>query len=163
VARKKEASNVFERINMHNGDKTVCWEWLGGFTSKGVPSYQYAGRKRAAYAVAFECVFGPLLVGEVPRHKCDNGSGRNDTGVCCCNPWHIERGSVAQNNNDMAVRARHGMSAHVRRAIRKLVLEQARDVKEVADLYGIAEQTVRDIVKGRTRVPDDTSKGDEHE
>ena len=155
MARKNQAADVFAKIDMKLGDRTQCWPWLGSLTDKGVPSYQYNGRKRAAYAVAFECVFGPLLSGEVPRHTCDNGSGRNDTGVCCCNPWHIERGTVADNNKDIAIRARHGMSAYVRRAMRKLVIDEKRSVKEVAALYGVSDQTVRDIVSGKTHVPSD--------
>jgi hypothetical protein len=156
VALKKVAADVFARIDMKGGDREQCWPWTGGYTSKHIPSFQYSGRKRAAYAVAFECVHGPLLVGEVPRHICDAGPGRHyeHYGWVCCNPYHIIRGTVADNNNDMAVRARHGMSAYVRRAIRRLS-EQGVVVQEIADRYGIAPQTVRDIVKGRTRPPDD--------
>jgi hypothetical protein len=156
VAKKKVAADVFASIDMRGGDKEQCWPWKGGYTDKGIPSFQYSGRKRAAYAVTYETVNGPLLPGEVPRHKCNCGPGRHyeEHGWICCNPYHIESGTVAQNNKDIAVSGRHGMSHYVRRAIRKLVIDKQRPVAEVAELYGIGAQTVRDIVNGRTHIPD---------
>lgn len=157
--RRNQPHDVFRSINMMGGDTTKCWPWTGGYTNKGIPSFQINGQKRAAYTQAFECVHGPLLPREVARHTCDNGPGRHYEahGWVCCNPYHLVRGTVADNNRDIAVRARSGTSALVRKAIRRLVLDEGRSVKDVATLYGLGEQTVRDIVSGKTHTPGDNS------
>lgn len=155
--KRNHPHSVFRVIDMCSGDRSKCWPWKGGYTNKGIPSFTINGQKRAAYTQAFECIYGPLLPREVARHKCDAGPGRHyeEHGWVCCNPYHLERGTVADNNRDIAVRARSGTSALVRKAVITLVRDKQRPVAEVAELYGLGEQTVRDIVSGKTHTPED--------
>lgn len=145
MAKKREAHDVFQFYSMHGGDRSVCWEWTGPFSDKGVPYFSYGGRKQVAYRVVFELTGGPLLPGEVVRHKCDCGQAP----IGCGNPTHLERGTHQENMEDMKQRNRHGMSAYVVRAIRRLHSEGVHPY-DIAKRYGIGVQTVRDIVNEKT-------------
>lgn len=72
-----------------------CWEWAGYRMPKGYGQMGRAdGSRRLAltHRVAWELANGPIPVGLVVRHRCDNPP--------CCNPEHLELGSVADNSRD---------------------------------------------------------------
>lgn len=144
MPRRNSAACVFQHINTHNNNPNVCWEWMkqtkgGGRDNR--PYYTVGGKKLLAYRIVYEIVHGPIPDGQVVRHKCDNGR--------CCNPYHLELGSHQENMNDMKQRERHGLPHHTVRRIKKL-LASGRTQKEIAELFGLSRETVRDINTGVT-------------
>jgi DNA-binding XRE family transcriptional regulator len=136
-------TNVFKHINMHNGDKDVCWEWKGKLNVKdGRPYITIDKRRRPAYTVVLELHSGQDQEDRIARHSCDN--------PVCCNPHHLSWGNHQDNMDDMVERERHGMPKTVVRAIKKLRTE-GKTQQEIADLYGISREAVSAIDTGRRR------------
>lgn len=151
-------TDVFRKVNMHEGDESVCWEWTGSFSGVGRPSFDLKGKKITAYRLVYELVNGVKIPhGQVVRHKCDN--------KVCCNPRHLELGTHGENMKDMKERNRHGLTAHAVNAIKKLLSEQ-RTHEEIAKLYGVDRSTIGRIARGEAYVTGNTEqngvdKGDE--
>ena len=109
LRRHKEISehyDVFQRINMHNGDKNVCWEWNGahGLGTRGEyrPRVCIDQKHYYVYRVVYQLYTGyKLQENDVVRHSCDNS--------WCCNPYHMMIGTQADNVADMMKRERVGM------------------------------------------------------
>jgi DNA-binding XRE family transcriptional regulator len=137
VPKDTQPTRVFKQINMHGGDLTVCWEWIGEVNKKdGRPYITVDGKRRPSYTVVFELYSGEPAQNRVCRHSCDNPT--------CCNPNHLSWGSHQDNSNDMMDRDRHGMPATVVRAIRKLI-KAGRSHEDIAELYGVARETITAI------------------
>lgn len=138
--------DVFLHINMLTGPMcerlgTRCWPYTLKPNAQGRPYFRVEGKAVLAYRLAYELVNGEgSLNGKVARHKCDN--------ELCCNPSHIEPGSQGDNVTDMRERERHGLPHHVVRAIRKLAVA-GRSNTEIGELYGLARNTVNEIVNKR--------------
>jgi hypothetical protein len=71
-----------------SGGPDACWEWQGHRTPQGY------GRHRRAYSLAV----GPIPVGKMVLHSCDNPS--------CCNPTHLRVGDAGDNIRDAMARGR---------------------------------------------------------
>lgn len=139
--RRKHASSVFEKIDMHGADREVCWEWRGSLGGRDKRPYaQVDGKRQLVYRVVYTLVVGPISSSEVIRHKCDN--------KLCCNPYHLEKGTHQQNMNDMKERERHGLPHHTVRAIKKLLSEHVTHT-EIAKRYGVSRQLVTEINRGK--------------
>jgi predicted XRE-type DNA-binding protein len=135
--------DVFTKVNMHGGDTSVCWEWLGGVTGAGRPAFDIGGRKVTPYRLVYELVTGEVLgKGQLIRHKCDN--------PICCNPTHIIPGTHQENMNDMKERSRHGLPAVAVKAIKKLLSQRDKSHQEIADLYGVDRSTIGRIARGES-------------
>lgn len=80
-----------------------CWLWQGSRTkwrmSYGVFWDPLLGREVRAHRRAYELTFGPIPDGLIVRHKCDV--------PLCCNPYHLEVGTHADNSRDMVERGRN--------------------------------------------------------
>lgn len=127
---------------MHNNDPKPCWNWTGSL-HQGRPYFRASNKRRLAYQWVYELVYGvEIPQGQVVRHKCDNPT--------CCNPHHLELGTHQENMDDMTSRGRHGLSAHTVKHIRKLVDEKRKDA-DIAEIVGVARETVRDIRLGKRR------------
>lgn len=147
---KNKPHDVFKLIDMCGGDRNKCWPFKGELNDKGLPYYQVAGKKHVVYRLVYILVRDDIPDGAVLRHQCDNGADpERKRGWVCCNPWHLEPGTHEENMQDMRERDRHGVPAHVVRAIRKLG-EQGRTHEQIAELYGISRQAVGDIINGVT-------------
>lgn len=139
MAKKNKPSDVFKHIDMHGGDKSVCWEWLGGVTGIGRPSFSLGGGKITPYRLVYELIHGVKLERkEIICHQCDN--------PVCCNPDHLKLGTHQDNMNEMKERERHGLPHHTINAIRKLHSE-GRQQTEIAELYGVHKSTIGRIVR----------------
>jgi hypothetical protein len=83
----------------HLPGENACWLWMAGNTYRyGVIREDGHGRQLLAHRVAWEFANGPIPRGAVVRHKCDNS--------LCVRPSHLEIGTTADNNRDMAARRR---------------------------------------------------------
>lgn len=89
------AERLAEKID-HKGPDD-CWPWLASTgTTMGHGQIKFQGRPVNAHRVAFMLAYGYLP--PVVRHKCDNPP--------CCNPAHLEPGTIADNHRDMVERGR---------------------------------------------------------
>lgn len=143
MPRANKPTDVFTKIDMHNGDTTVCWEWKGNVNAKdGRPYFTVQGKRRPAYNIILTLYSGePLQENQVARHSCDN--------PICCNPNHLSWGTHQDNMNDMKERERHGLPKIVVKAIRNL-LREGRSHKEIAKLYGVARESITAINNERS-------------
>jgi HNH endonuclease len=137
---KNKPHHIFQSLNMHGGNPSVCWEWTRPVGSSGRPQFDLNGRKVLAYRLVWELINGRKLTkGEVIRHQCDN--------PLCCNPSHLVVGSHQENMNDMKERARHGLPHHTVKAIKRL-LEKGVPQAEIAERFGISARQVSHINTG---------------
>lgn len=130
-----------------------CWLWTGRLSTYGYGRI-FLGRPNGRVVVEFAHRFSYILHNGVEPshfvcHHCDVRA--------CVNPAHLYDGDAASNSGDMVARGRsprEWRNAHTKisdadaRAIRD---SQARGV-DLARAYGVSEQTVCDIRKGRKRV-----------
>jgi len=105
-----------------------CWPWLGEIRDNGYGRfYIETDRPMYAHRASWQISNGVLLPkGEPVRHDCDNRP--------CARPDHLQRGTTADNNEDMVRRNRvaHGL----RHWNRKL---SATDLAEICRLLGAGE------------------------
>ena len=81
-----------------------CWPWIAGKWNCKMPipygSFRgFDGKMTRAHRVAYELYYGVNCKGWAVRHKCDNPP--------CCNPRHLQLGTIADNNEDKITRRRH--------------------------------------------------------
>jgi hypothetical protein len=125
----------------------ACWEWpLSTNKQTGYGQFMVSARPmrlETAHRLSFELFKSPLLPGEVVRHDCDNRS--------CFNPAHLQKGTHAENHEDMVSRARHHHGETHRGAKLKEV-----DVLEIrllggstsalARKYGVTRRTIYQVL-----------------
>lgn len=143
MAKRNTRVDVWKHINMHGGDRSVCWEWLlapGGGTARGKARAYFTidGRKHVVQRVIYEDVNGVTLApDQFIRHTCDNS--------LCCNDAHFLIGTHQQNMEDMVSRDRHGLPSHVVRRIRVLLMRGDKTHQEIGDLYAVSRSVVTRI------------------
>ena len=82
-----EWEEKFEKNLVTDGD---CWAWTG-YKSKGYGYLFIKGKSYAAHRLSWEIYNGSIPEGLIVRHKCKNK---------CCNPEHLELGTLADNQKD---------------------------------------------------------------
>jgi hypothetical protein len=143
MPRTNKPTDIFQHINMMNGDTNECWPWKGKINKKdGRPYFTIEGKRRPSYAIVLELYTGEQQNDRKARHSCDN--------PVCCNPHHLIWGSHQDNMNDMKERDRHGLPAIVVRAIQKL-LAKGDTQASIAELYGVSRETISAINTGRNK------------
>ncbi|MBX3048618.1 MAG: HNH endonuclease [Anaerolineales bacterium] len=133
------------------GPETECWNWTASTQSKGYGSFGIGGGKTAlAHRVAYQLTKGPIPEGLLVRHHCDNR--------ICCNPAHLETGTIADNNRDAVLRGRTAKGERNGRAklsmeqvaeIRRLRNEESLKISELAQAYKMHPKSISNIVKER--------------
>lgn len=95
-----EADRFWPKVDKHDGDIDVCWEYQGTRDRFGYGTFWVYELRRKTYAhrVAYALHYGPFDKRLVVRHDCDN--------PICCNPHHLRLGTRADNNRDRAERGR---------------------------------------------------------
>jgi len=90
----------FKKVRVPSADPAACWEWIGHKSRKGYGrlTEDRLGRDLYAHRAAWSLAHGPVPAGVIVRHKCDNPS--------CVRPSHLELGTGADNQRDMAMRHR---------------------------------------------------------
>lgn len=136
-------------------DASGCWNWrlyafpngYGGF------SMQVNGRTltKSTHRGAWEAVHGPISKGAVVCHRCDNR--------LCCNPDHLFIGTQSDNIKDMVAKGRgrapRGEAHHACKltsrdvSIIKLMIWLGVHQKHMVELFGLSQQSVSDIWRGK--------------
>jgi hypothetical protein len=80
---------------------TGCLEWTGTLWATGYGMIRYNRRAYKAHRFNWELCYGPIPVGLLVRHKCDNRR--------CLEPSHLELGTQADNMKDCVERGRASM------------------------------------------------------
>lgn len=147
------------------GAPDECWEWQAyckpAPESYGVFRYAVGESMRVAHRVAYEFAFGPIPVGMLVRHSCDNPP--------CCNPSHLLLGTNLDNSRDKVERGRStkgrtvhwgegsGRSAKLTESqVREIRTRYARgDVSQAAlgIEYGISQTHIGTIVRREAWAP----------
>lgn len=136
-----------------------CWEWQGCRKAKGYGRFRIPGSRRHtenAHRIAYSLVNGKIPTGLLIRHKCDNPR--------CCNPAHLETGTIADNSRDMVERGlSHLMgssSPGESNPASKLTESQVTEIREriaagatnvaIAKAFGVHHATISCIRLGKT-------------
>lgn len=83
---------------VRKGAPGECWPYLEASDKDGYGVFTPKHQSMRAHRFAYEVAVGPIPRGVVVRHRCDNPP--------CCNPAHLEPGTVADNNADAVRRGR---------------------------------------------------------
>ena len=128
--------------------ETGCWEWTCYLHPKGYGIMRIGkyGRVRA-HRFAYEKFVGPIPEGMQVCHKCDNRR-------CCC-PSHLFIGTAKDNVRDMWEKGRgnrHGrkLTWTMVTRIRILYARGQHSYVQLAEIYGVEQETTRGIVKGES-------------
>ena len=121
-----------------------CWEWFGTTNNDG---YGRLGRGHDEVLLAHR-ISWMIHYGEIPEnfcvlHHCDNPP--------CVRPDHLFLGTKGDNNQDMAIKGRHGKSKLSTDAvieIRKLRGFVTR--RDLADVFKVSVATVQQVQERRT-------------
>lgn len=121
----------------------MCWEWEGKLAGRDERAYfSYKGKLMLAYRVVYMLVHGDIPDDAIIKHKCDN--------PVCCNPYHLEPGTQAENMREMSARDRVGTPRAVVRAMFKLH-EAGWTHQMIADLFEVARETVTKILNKKRK------------
>ena len=121
-----------------------CWVWHWSLNTNGYGFIWHEGRNHYAHRVMWEDTYGPIPAGLFLCHHCDNPA--------CVNLNHLFLGTHADNMGDAGRKGRM-------RGIPKLNELQVRVIRRlrgrceqrfIAEVFGIAPQTVLDIVSRKT-------------
>lgn len=133
-----------------------CWPWQGR-TNKGYGLVRFRdGRFREAHRLAYELHVGPIPVGHVVRHSCDNP-------ICCNYKSHLLTGTKWTNTIDAVVRGRlaHGIRHPQAKFTPELVIKfrqlyrDGRSCLSLAKEFSCCQGSMEKLIKGKTwrRVP----------
>ena len=149
MASRPLADKLWEKVSIGKPDE--CWPFTGSLNEKGYGTVWHEGKHvrahRAAYIVTHGNIDGPVI-----RHKCDNPS--------CCNPAHLEPGTMKDNTQDMLKRGRHKTifntqlrgelhpSTKISDEIKRAIKADPRSHRQIAAAYGISKTHVTRIKGG---------------
>lgn len=141
----------FEKKFWDKIEKTEsCWLWHGTRSDNGYGKVRYRDRQDLSHRVSYIIHKGEIPVGMVVRHKCDNPP--------CCNPDHLELGTVADNTCDKMMKQRQAQGE--RQGHAKFTTETVNEAKrlrsegwtylELERHFSISRQTISKAIRGET-------------
>jgi hypothetical protein len=78
--------------------QTDCWEWQAATNNVGYGFIRDGNKMRTAHRVSYEQHVGPIPLGKIVCHTCDNPK--------CINPAHLWLGTMKDNLMDMIKKGR---------------------------------------------------------
>lgn len=134
---------IWERTDRSN--KSGCWFWEGPVFNSGYGMTAH----RLAHRLVYELSFGRIPAGRCVCHKCDE--------KLCLNPKHLFVGTQADNIADKMAKGRHRVAHGEDNGQSKLTTAEAKKIKasaestrKLAGLYGVCDETIRNIRVGVT-------------
>lgn len=154
--RPNDATPLKERFLQHvilGGNGCLYWTGTKNINGYGVITTgsrsDGSHRSEWAHRVSYRLFNGSIHNGLCVLHKCDH--------PLCVNPCHLELGTKAENNHQMAERGRacKGMAHHSCRLNKSQVREirmigRDKPQREIAKLYGISHSSVQKIQRRKT-------------
>lgn len=114
---------------IERGESNDCWPWKGSTNGAGYGIIKMLNVKFYAHRQAYTEAKGSIPAGMVVRHKCDN--------PICCNPDHLEVGTMRDNSQDAVARGKmHGRNCCRGSDHHQATLTEAQ-VKEMRQKYDI--------------------------
>lgn len=139
--------------NVSVGAPDACWLWRGakrrGYGVIGVGRTSGTGKQIATHRLSYEIHNGPIPDGAIVRHRCDVQA--------CCNPAHLELGTLLDNNNDRDQRGRTSHAGAPRRitdrqvALMRAMLARGVPGRTIANKFSVSDQFVSNIKHGKKR------------
>ena len=146
IASRGERTDLRERFYKSVEKTPTCWLWTAATTNYGHGRINVKGRAERAHRIAYKLEYGDFPRDVVILHICDNPR--------CVNPKHLQKGTQLENIADMRAKQRH---AHGETSFAKLTTEDVFEIRsdnrpqrQIAKIYGIAQQTVSAIKSGKT-------------
>ncbi len=128
-----------------------CWRWIGSIDTRGYGTIGADGGRPLlrAHRVSYEIASGPIPLGLVVCHICDNRS--------CVNPCHLFAATQRENCLDMIRKGRRHSSKGEHNPAAKLTPAQVIAIRNdrrrhnvVAAVFGVGPTTVASIRKGQS-------------
>jgi hypothetical protein len=150
----REAFNARYLVNQETG----CWEWTGEKSKGNYGQYQtakfrepgaqkYTRKRIYAHRLSWELHYGPIPDKLEVCHRCDNPP--------CVNPRHLFLGTHAENQRDMAEKARsqRGERQHRARltefAVREIMASTESNIV-LGRRFGVNDATISNVRCGAT-------------
>lgn len=141
-------SSVAERLAHYSEPQGDCVVFTGHRDEDGYGHLTVNGADTRAHKAAFELAHGPIELGQVVRHRCDNPP--------CIKVEHLEPGTHADNGNDKAIRDRstHGESNPSAKLTEAQVVEIREAIasgvkqRDIATKYGVGQSSISRIKRG---------------
>lgn len=142
------AERFWEKVDIRGEDE--CWPWMASTKQGGYGKIvSDDGRFLLAHRVAYELTIGPIPVGLVLCHRCDNPG--------CVNPSHMFLGTQADNLQDMRTKGRGNPPRGVRHPKARLtdqlvaqIRADPRSHRQIARILGISKSTIGMVKAGVT-------------
>jgi hypothetical protein len=126
-------------------ENTGCWVWQGACCNGyGKLRRGANGKPVSCHRVMYEHFYGPIPVGSVVMHLCDN--------TRCVNPDHLKAGTQRENVIDMHQKGRGGRSMLAAEEVQEIRRLHASGVgmDRLSSMYDIGNYTVQSVLSGRT-------------
>lgn len=139
-ARADFKTRFWRKVEKRGPDE--CWPWTGKARTTGYGSIGTGGRnapRMLSNRAAWTLSRGPIPDGIVVRHKCHNR--------LCCNPAHLELGTLSDNVADMWARPSEAPRGNARLTEEQVeaIRSDPRPSRKVAPEYGVSDAHIRSI------------------
>lgn len=118
---------------------TGCWEWNSGKDASGYGMFHFNSRCHRAHRASWILHKGPIPVGMIVCHKCDNTK--------CVNPDHLFIGTYKDNMDDCVNKGRSSLMFLTADVVLKIRADQ-RHYSEISEAFGITKRYVY-MIKNR--------------
>lgn len=137
---------MFNKVQAHleYEPNSGCWLWSGAIAGAGYGVTSRSKRMMYVHRIAWEHFNGRIPFDKLVLHKCDTPP--------CANPDHLFLGTNMENTHDM-MRKRRAVHMKITPEdmveIQDLLHAKIFTQLEVGRLYGIAQPTVSEILRGK--------------